>query len=290
MARLSPDTVSLLGKRASNSSGYYYADPRILGFSHTRLGGTGARTEGVFWWFLVRGRPRNRSLERLDRAYSHQQELAFPGYYRVTLPGLGITSELTATRRVGVHRYTFSASQAPHILIQVTSALGKGTSKSGEVRILPETREIEGAVRTFGTFSKRYGGLKVHFVARFDRSFHDFATRTGETESLGQTVATGDDLGVHVSFPPDDSSRVVELKLAISYVSIANARANLEQEAGKKTFDQVLATRWHSGRRSSLAFRFGAGRKNSGRSSGQHLSRVPDANHLSRRQWRVPGL
>src|SRR4051794_41908441 len=42
MVRLSPDTVSLLGRRASNSSGYYYSDPRILGFSHTRLAGGGA--------------------------------------------------------------------------------------------------------------------------------------------------------------------------------------------------------------------------------------------------------
>ena len=87
-------------------------------------------------------------------------------------------------------------------------------------------------MRTFGTFSKRYGGLKVYFVARFSRPFHHFATRTGETETPGQAVATGDDLGVNVSFRPDEASRVVELKLAISYVSIANARANLEREAG----------------------------------------------------------
>ena len=176
----------------------------------------------------------------LNIAYSHEQERAFPGYYGVTLPSLGITAELTATRRVGVHRYTFPDQQVPHILMHVTSALGKGNCKSGEVRILPEAREIEGSVRTFGTFSKRYGGLKVYFVARFNRPFHDFATRTGETETPGQAVASGDDLGVNLSFQPDDSSRVVELKLAISYVSIANARANLEHEAGKTNFDQVL--------------------------------------------------
>ena len=93
-----------------------------------------------------------------------------------------------------------------------------------------------------GTFSKRYGGLKVYFVARFSRPFHHFATRTGETETPGQAVAAlGDDLGVDVSFRPDDGSRVVELKLAISYVSIENARANLDREAGEAGFDQVLA-------------------------------------------------
>jgi predicted alpha-1,2-mannosidase len=176
----------------------------------------------------------------LNAAYSHQQERAFPGYYGVALPGLGITAELTATRRVGVHRYTFPEHHVPHILIHVTSALGKGNCKSGEVRILPDVREIEGAVRTFGTFSRRYGGLNVYFVARFNRPIHHFATRTGETETLGQAVATGDDIGVNVSFRPDNASRVVELKLAISYVSIENARANLEREVGETGFDRVL--------------------------------------------------
>ena len=48
MVRLSPDTISTLGQRAINSSGYYYPDPRILGFSHTRLAGTGATEGGNF--------------------------------------------------------------------------------------------------------------------------------------------------------------------------------------------------------------------------------------------------
>jgi predicted alpha-1,2-mannosidase len=241
MVRLSPDTVSLLGNRASNSSGYYYADQRILGFSHTRLAGTGA-TDGGNFLVIPCTDETAKSLRRgLTTAYSHQRERAFPGYYGVTLQSLGITAELTATRRVGVHRYTFTEQQVPHLLVHVTSALGKGYCKSGEVRVRPDEREIEGSAQTFGTFSKRYGGLKVYFVARFNRPFHDFATWTGETETPGQAVATGDDLGVDVSFPRDDSSRAVELKVAISYVSIDNARANLEHEAGKTNFDQVLA-------------------------------------------------
>jgi predicted alpha-1,2-mannosidase len=247
MVRLSPDTVSLLGKRASNSSGYYYPDQRILGFSHTRLAGTGATDGGSFLVIPCTAETAKSHRRGLNSEYSHQQERAFPGYYGVTLASLGITAELTATRRVGVHRYTFSEQQVPHLLIDVTSALGKGHCDSGEVRVLPEAREIEGAVRTFGTFSNRYGGLKVYFVARFNRPFHDFATRTGETETPGQAVATGDDLGVNVSFQPDDASRVVEIKVAISYVSIANARANLEHEAGNMNFDQVLTeavARW----------------------------------------------
>lgn len=240
MVRLSPDTVSLQGNRASNTSGYYYSDPRILGFSHTRLAGTGATDGGNFLVIPCTAETAKSRHRGLNADYSHEQERAFPGYYGVKLPSLGITAELTATPRVGVHRYTFSEGLAPHILMNVTSALGKGVSKSGEVRILPETQEIEGGVQTFGTFSKRYGGLKTYFVARFNQRFDDFATRSGEIETPGQTVATGDDLGVHLGFRADDTSRIVELKVAISYVSIANARANLEDEAGETNFDQVL--------------------------------------------------
>ncbi len=240
MVRLSPDTVSLLGNRATNSSGYFYVDERILGFSHTRLSGTGATDGGSFLVIPCSAETAKSHRRGLNADYSHQQERAFPGYYGVTLPSFGITAELTATRRVGVHRYTFPQRQVPHILIHVTNALGKGTATSGEVRILPEAREVEGAVRTLGTFSKRYGGLKVYFVARFNRPFHNFATWTGETETPGQPIASGDDLGVTLGFQPEESSRVIELKLAISCVSIEHARANLEHEAAKKSFDQVL--------------------------------------------------
>jgi predicted alpha-1,2-mannosidase len=241
MVRLSPDTVSPLGKRASNTSGYYYPDQRIVGFSHTRLSGTGATDGGNFLVIPCTVETAQSHHRGLNTAYSHQHERAFPGYYGVKLPDLGITAELTATPRVGVHRYTFPERLAPHVLIHITSALGNGSCKSGEVRVLPDAREIEGSVRTFGTFSKRYGGLKVYFVARFNRPFHTFATRTGETETLGRAIASGDDLGVNIGFRPDDPSRVVQLKLAISYLSTGNARANLEREVGKASFDQVLA-------------------------------------------------
>lgn len=240
MVRLSPDTVSLQGKLALNSSGYFYSDPRILGFSHTRLAGTGATEGGNFLLIPCTAATAKSQRRGLNANYSHDHERAFPGYYGVLLPKLGITAELTATTHVGVHRYSFPEKQSPHVFFNVTSALGKATSKSGEVRILPETLEIEGSVRTFGTFSKRYGGLKIYFVARFDRPFQKYATYAGETDTPGQVFANGDDVGVLVGFKADDTSRVVELKVAISYVSIANARENLEQEAGNLSFDQVL--------------------------------------------------
>src|SRR5262249_702358 len=177
MVRFGPDTVAAGGKRATNSSGYYYNDERILGFSHTRLSGTGARDGGNFLVLpYTEAQAPSGPGRKLEVRLDHQDEVAFPGYYAVTLPDSGIRAELTATRRVGVHRYTFAPNAKPRILIDATSVLGRGKSKEGQVRILADANEVEGSVRTFGTFSGRYGGLKIYFVARFNQAFAALGT------------------------------------------------------------------------------------------------------------------
>lgn len=240
IVRLSPDTVSDAGKRATNSSGYFYSDPRVLGFSHTRLAGTGATDGGNFLVIPTTSDSAKSHRRGLNATFSHQDEVAFPGYYSLKLPKHGVQSELTATHRVGVHRYTFDENKIPQFSIHATSALGKGESKQGTVKVLPDAHEIEGSVKTFGTFSRRYGGLKVYFVARFDRAFERFTTWAGDSEQPGRPEAAGDDVGVDLTFASSDTRRPIELKVAVSHVSIENARTNLDREAGSLDFDQVL--------------------------------------------------
>jgi predicted alpha-1,2-mannosidase len=242
MVRLSPDTISSTGRRARNTSGYYYLDERMVGFSHTRLCGTGATDGGNFLVIPgVAGQMGESPRHGMNAAFSHKNETAFPGYYAVTFPELGIAAELTATRRVGVHRYTFAEGRIPRLLIHVSSVLGKGSSKEGKVRIIPDANEIEGSVRTLGTFAKRYGGLNTYFVARCSRPFAEHGTWTGDAFSPAQATAAGDAVGVELTFEKGRGPQQVELKVAISYVSIANARANLEAETGAADFDQIFA-------------------------------------------------
>lgn len=94
MVRLSPDTVSSLGKLASNSSGYFYSDPRILGFSHTRLAGTGATDGGNFLVIPCTAETAKSHRRGLSVKYSHELERAFPGYYGVELPSVGISKSV----------------------------------------------------------------------------------------------------------------------------------------------------------------------------------------------------
>lgn len=243
MVRLGPETVSWLGrKRALNTSGYYYGDDQLLGFSHTRLNGTGATDGGHF---LVTPALAAVDLKKFRAGqttkFSHRQELASPGYYAVKLAELDVLVELTATARVGLHRYTFKGGTPPHLFLDVANALGGKRSQEASVRVLPAAKEIEGSVRTFGTFAGRYGGLKVYFVARFDQPFAASSTWSGETLAANQVAAEGDRVGVDLSFPATNQPTTLTLKLAISHVSLENARANLEAEAGSLNFDQVTA-------------------------------------------------
>jgi len=232
MIRLSPDTKSFLsGRKATNTSGYYYGDSRISGFSHTRLSGTGATDGGHFLVVPANGPIlHNGHVKGRSYRFSHHDEVAFPGYYALQLPSEDIFSELTATERVGVHRYTFSGEGEPHLYIDVSNALGDAESTEATVSILPDQQEVEGSVRTYGTFARRFGGVKVYFVARFDREFKSYGTWNNEEEEIG----------VDLEFKKSGQETVVGLKLAISYVSIENARANLEAEAGGKNFDELL--------------------------------------------------
>ena len=95
---MGPETASILfHKRALNTSGYYYGDDQILGFSHTRLNGTGA-TDGGHFLVVPALEPVDPETFRKGQTttFSHGEEIASPGYYAVNLPKLGMLAELTA--------------------------------------------------------------------------------------------------------------------------------------------------------------------------------------------------
>jgi predicted alpha-1,2-mannosidase len=242
MVRLSPDTVTQFGGKATNMSGYYYDDRYLLGFSHTRLVGTGAIDGGNFLVTPAVAPLTTDNLTQPERlSFTHELERAFPGYYAVQLPDLDGRAELTATRRVGVHRYTFAEGQTPHLRLHVSSALGRGRAAECQVRMLDGALEIEGTARTFGSFSSRWGGAQTYFVARLNYPIASYAIWQDRQRQLDVAEAEGEPLVVDLAFAPQPSGTAIELKLALSYVSIEGARANLEAETEGADFDQLLA-------------------------------------------------
>jgi predicted alpha-1,2-mannosidase len=241
MVRLAPDTASLFSNiQGFNRSGYFYGDNKILGFSHTRLLGADSLEGGVFRIFpattlLAGGKPNDLRFAR----FSHNNEIAFPGYYGVRLSKEQILVELTSTPRVGMHRYTFPSNTASHLLIDVMSTIDAKRSENGAVRIQPQLRQVEGSVRIFGSFSGRYDGLDVYFVAQFNQAFdkygvwHDNEFEPDKSAAEGKRV--GADIGFGANSPP------IEVRLAISYISCANARQNLQAEALDRSFEDIYA-------------------------------------------------
>lgn len=252
MVRLSPDTRFFLGKDffdkpTVSTAGYYYADNHIMGFSHTRLIGTGAYDGGHFRVYPTTGdKSSDNYLKGKYHRFSHKNEIAFPGYYAVRFEKPGILAELTATERTGVHRYTFSGAETPHILIDVASSLGKGKSSDGEIQVNPDG-EITGTITTYGSFASRYGGQKIFFAARFDKPFRAFNFWSGKKSVRQGSSIKADTLGIDLIFDKKPASEVIGLRLGISYVSIENARENRETETGGLTFEEIqkkAAEKW----------------------------------------------
>ena len=240
MVRLSPDTASVfLNQQGLNTSGYHYWDKSIVGFSHNRLSGTGATDGGQFRivpGYGEQARLDYRAGEHLP--FSHDREVAFPGYYSVALPALGIGVELTATQRSGIHRYRFSRSEhKAHLLIDISSAIGDNPTRDARVTVYPDTSTVEGQVTSYGSFARRSGGLTLYFSAQFEQPFSRYGIWQTNQFTVGQRQGQSDALGVDLEF---DASSIV-VKLAISHVSIVNARENLKQESLHKTFDTVVA-------------------------------------------------
>src|SRR6185295_927865 len=122
MVQLSPDTRT---DNWDGSSGYHYSDDIIYGFSHTHLSGTGIPDYCDILFMPMVGSPEfsakdgDRSANGYASKFSHANEKAEPGYYSVKLDDDNILAEMTATKRVGFHRYTFPAHTDAHIKLSL---------------------------------------------------------------------------------------------------------------------------------------------------------------------------
>lgn len=218
--RLGPDTCFVGGGylMKMNTSGYYYEQGHIKGFSHSRLSGTGAEDYSHF-----RVTPASGNNKPTVMTYSHSKETASPGYYAVYLPSVGCLAELTAAVHTGVHRYTFNSNDDARLFIDVSSAPANRTSGNVKVSYDEESGIISGSCIVDGQFAGRYDGLPAYFVAVADKPVISYET----TEK-----------GIDLNFG-NLGGKSVELKLGISYVSEENALLNLKAETDGLDFDAV---------------------------------------------------
>ncbi|MEN7551283.1 GH92 family glycosyl hydrolase [Rapidithrix thailandica] len=228
MVNLSPDTRT----EGSWNSGYLYDSLQIRCFSHIhawQMSGIPVMpTTGPFEGHL--------GMEHTKSQFSHESEIAQPGYHKVVLDKYGIKAELSSTTRVGMHRYTFPATDSAYIAFHTGAMLGHGGVDSSGVRKVSE-QEIEGFALMTGTF-RRPKSTYVYFVATFDRPFQEFGGWQDSTLLPHTEPISGKNNGAYVRF--HTGQEPVQMKVGISYTSIENARKNLEGELPHWDFDRVV--------------------------------------------------
>ncbi|MES2265154.1 MAG: GH92 family glycosyl hydrolase [Bacteroidota bacterium] len=201
MVQLSPMT------EYGSGAGYQYEDSVILGFTHTNKG----------HWNLcnIPILPMSNPGSKFGSRFSHKRESASPGFYQVYLDDYGINVSLTSTLRAGYHKYEFKNNKNRQILFD----LGKANSRVNTWKI---EQAGKSAVQGF------QGGENVYF----------YATLNADIEKLDKTDE-GKRTGYAILHLANGSNAPVELKIGLSFVSVENAKQNLEAEIGNKTFEVI---------------------------------------------------
>ncbi|MEV4442322.1 glycoside hydrolase domain-containing protein, partial [Streptomyces sp. NPDC049577] len=247
MVQLSPDT--------GHNTGYDYKENHIRGFSTVHLSGVGCRIGGDLPVLPTTGDVTQTDYARYAAEFSHNDESARPGYYRVRMSSYGgITAELTATARTGRQRYTFPATDKANVLLNAGQALHRTVSSSVEVL---DRRTVRTAITGRG-FCRDTRPYTVYTVTHFDRPFTSFGTWDGDRVGSGtrSSVSTGRN-GAWVRFDTRHGSRAVEATTAVSYVDAAGAARNLRaEEAGFDRTAKAARDAWEK-RLRSVAVRGG---------------------------------
>lgn len=225
---LSPDTWI----RGSWNSGYIYDSMQVRCFSHIhawQMAGIPVMpTTGKFMGHL--------GMEVTKSSFTHEKEIARPGYHKIVLDDYGITAELTSTTRVGFHKYTFPVADSAYISFQTGAYLAHGPIDSSMVVRL-NGHEIEGFSILAPTI-RRPKPTYVYFAARFDHRIKAFGGWKNK-KLLGQTnEINGKNAGAYVLLETDGNP--VLLKVAISYTSTKNAWLNMDEELPHWDFDKVV--------------------------------------------------
>jgi predicted alpha-1,2-mannosidase len=195
------------GADTGEGPGYVYGSNQIRRFSHTRLSGVGAQAYLQVKLMPTTGNKEVGSPQSYSR-FSHDNETAAPGYYRVLLSDYQIDAEVTCTKRAAIHRYTFPSSDSARILLP-----------NHTVTQVSDT-EIQGYDR-----SDAFGPNDTYFCMIFSKPFSSF-------KSVPE--------GAYVSYSTVAGEKI-QVRVGISYVSSEQAKLNLEKEIPDWNFDGVRA-------------------------------------------------
>jgi predicted alpha-1,2-mannosidase len=223
LVQLSPDT-RLADWDAC--SGYYYDDSSLLGFSHTHLSGTGIGDYGDFLFLPYTGsEPKKIAPNGQDRyenygsRFSHDEEQASTGYYKVRLADYDVTAELTTTLHTGFHRYTFPNTDDASLLIDLNSSVSYRRVQDASFTLHGDTA-VSGTRHVRGWAQNRY----AYFYAVFSKPF------TFREDAMHRGF---------FSFGSMKQGEQLNVKVGISFVDEKGASNNLYSELSGRDFEAV---------------------------------------------------
>jgi predicted alpha-1,2-mannosidase len=241
------------------SNPYVHENTFLTGFSQVNLSGVGCPELGVLLLMPTTGAVETNHL-KYGSTYSN--EVAKAGYYSTEIDKYNVKAEFTTSKRVGVSKFTFPKGES-NILLNL--GLGLTNEQGAMVKVVSST-EIEG-MRSVGSFcyNSPEAAYPVYFVAKFSKPADNFGvwkkptTYNGvEAQWMGYNGKTrlmdastkmvvGDSIGTYFTYK-FDKTESVEVKIGVSYVSIENARENLEKETSNKSFNEIYKetyTEWN---------------------------------------------
>ena len=247
MAKPGPSTNGSLGNADGwQATGYDYRDKSIEGFVCThefQVGGiTVAPSTGLL--LTTPGNPDGTGPRGYRSSYTHDDEEATAGYYRVMLNDYDINAEVTATQRVAFMRFTYPETQMAHLIFDIGHQQGEsGKVKDAEVWV-SEDGTVEGWVVTLPEYIKKYqrgADQRIYFSAVVDKKPVFVGTFNGDEAYEDRTYAHGKGAGAYLNFHTKDGEQIT-VKVGISYTSVQNARINLKAEATGVSFGQARAS------------------------------------------------
>ena len=237
MVQLSPE--EFVCPNGDGASGYDYSLNTIYGFAHTHLSGTGCvDLLDVMMQPSVEPITRLQGEDLYPATFSHDNEKASVGYYAVRFDGSGINTELTATTRTGMTRITYPAGK-PQTLAFDMSHAGQNRGGDRKTIIFNSQLRLVNATTLVGyrMLSGWQKARKVYFYAQFSRPVVAKTFRQGKEVYVDGDVANGRDTRCFLDFGA--SSEPLIVKVALSPVSVDNARENMEAENPGWSFEAV---------------------------------------------------
>ena len=217
-------------------SGYYYEDSSINGFSHTHVSGTGCADYGDILIMPTVGEQDYKNQDLISQSlpyassFSHENEVAVPGYYSVFLDRYSVKAELSSTKRAAIHRYTFPQSDNSGFIVDMDYSIQRQRNMDMNIDVLSDTEICGYKTTKYWAFDQQ-----IAFYAKFSKPF------TYEIYTDTMTVNNGKKLPLYKALLKFETAKdeQVLVKVGVSAVDVEGARKNVEAEIPEWDFEKV---------------------------------------------------